>query len=525
MSQAVRKAGLCLTGNTHVGRRSGSADVIVVGLGPTGATLANLLAECGVDVVVVEREAGIYGLPRAVHFDGETMRVFQSVGISERLSREVIVNPGMRFVDPDGELLLDWPRPQKVGPLGWHASYRMHQPDLERLLREKLAGRPNVKVLTGSEVVSLERRDLDVAVTCRDSRNGRTGCLVSPYVVGCDGARSIVRGIIGSGTDDLGFRERWLVVDVLLKRDRPDLGSHSIQYCSPDRPITYCRSPKNRRRWEIAVRDEETDEQVTGEEWIWSSLSRWIGPDDAELERCAVYTFRSEIARTWRKGRLMIAGDAAHLTPPFMGQGMCAGIRDAANLAWKLALCVKGTADHRILDSYQEERAPHARSFIETAMRLGGLINALDKESALSMASWDESGVASMDTISPSLGPSDLGGLNTMDTPHKGRLFPQPELGGGQLLDDVIGFNPALIVRGKLPGHIVATVPVVEVEDSPGLVAALAEFDANAALIRPDRYIAATARSNAEIEALAASTLPSPAPGHLLAGRECGVNH
>ena len=324
--------------------------------------------------------------------------------------------------------------------------------------------------------------------------------------------------------NDLGFRERWLVVDVLLKRDRQDLGSHSIQYCSPDRPMTYCRSPKNRRRWEIAVRDGETNEQVTREEQIWSFLSRWIEPDDAELERCAVYTFRSEIAQTWRQDRLMIAGDAAHLTPPFMGQGMCAGIRDAANLAWKLALCVKGTANHGILDSYQEERAPNARSFIETAMRLGGLVNALDRESALSLASRDESGVARMETFSPSLGPSDLGGLNAMDTPHKGRLFPQPRLGGGQLLDDVIGFNPALIVGGKFPGHVEATVPVVEAGDSPGLVAALAEFDAAAVLIRPDRYIAATARSAAEIDALAVSALPSPAPGRSHASRAHRVN-
>ena len=507
--------------NSRVGRLPDSTEVIIVGLGPTGATLANLLAECGVGVIAVDREAGIYDLPRAVHFDGETMRVFQSAGISQKLSHEVIVNPGMRFVGPDGELLLDWPRPQVIGPQGWHASYRLHQPDLERLLREKLADRPNVSMLTSTEVVSIEPRDCDVVVTCRDTRNAQTSYLSSSYVVGCDGARSFVRSVIGSGSIDLGFRERWLVVDVLLKRNRPDLGNHSIQYCSPDRPMTYCRSPKNRRRWEIAVRDEESDKQVTSKEWIWPFLSRWIGPDDADLERRAVYTFRSEIAQTWRKDRLMIAGDAAHLTPPFMGQGMCAGIRDAVNLAWKLALCVKGAAKCDILDSYQEERAPNVRSFIETAMRLGGLVNTLDKKSALSLGSQDESGVASMESISPPLGPSDLGGLIALDTPHKGRLFPQPTLGDGQLLDDAIGFNPALIVRGRLPGQIAAAVPVVEAEDSSGLAAALAGLDATAVLIRPDRYIAASARSEVEKGALAVLTLPSPASGHARAGRKC----
>ena len=359
--------------------RQDRADVIIVGLGPTGATLANLLAECGVSVIVVDREAGIYDLPRAVHFDGETMRVFQSAGISASLRREVIVNSGMRFVDPSGEVLLDWPRPKEIGPQGWHASYRLHQPDLERLLRENLAKRPNVSVLTSAEVISVNVRGQDAIVTCHNLQSGQTRSLSSSYVVGCDGARSLVRGVIGSGMFDLGFKERWLVVDVLLKDDRPDLGDHSIQYCSPDRPMTYCRSPKNRRRWEIALRDDEADEQVTREEQVWSFLAPWIEPGDAELERRAVYTFRSEIAEIWRKGRLMIAGDAAHLTPPFMGQGMCTGIRDASNLAWKLALCVKGAVSCDILDSYQEERAPNARSFIETAMRLGRLINSLDR--------------------------------------------------------------------------------------------------------------------------------------------------
>ncbi len=149
-------------------------------------------------------------------------------------------------------------------------------------------------------------------------------------------------------------------------------------------------------RWEISARDEETDEQITSEERIWSFLSRWIGPDDAEPERRAVQTFRSEIAQTWQKDRMMVADDAAHLTPPFMGQGMCAGIRDAANLTWKPDLCVTGTANCIILDSCREEHDPNVRSFVETAMRLCGLVNALDKKSALSLASRDESGVASM---------------------------------------------------------------------------------------------------------------------------------
>ncbi len=489
---------------------SDSAEVIIVGLGPTGATLANLLAECGIHVIGIDREAGIYPLPRAVHFDGETMRVFQSAGISERLQHEVIVNQGMRFVGPNHELLLDWPRPQGIGPQGWHASYRLHQPDLEKLLRGRLADRSNVEMMTGLEVVALEARKRDVVAVCRDARSGRMRDLSASYVVGCDGARSLVRDAIGRGMIDLGFKERWLVVDVLLKRERPDLGDHSIQFCDPERPMTYCRSPKNRRRWEISLKDDEADDQVTREERIWSFLSDWIGPQDADLERCAVYTFESKIARSWRKGQMMIAGDAAHLTPPFMGQGMCAGIRDSANLAWKLALCVKGLAKPGILDSYQEERAPHARIYIETAMRLGGLVNALEPESALAMASQDETGIASMASISPTLGPSDLGGMIAMDTPCRGHLFPQPTLRDGRMLDDSIGFAPALIVRNPLPEGVVATVAVFDAVNSPGLGVALDRFGADAVLLRPDRYIAATARGQAELAELAAMRVPSP---------------
>ncbi len=182
---------------------------------------------------------------------------------------------------------------------------------------------------------------------------------------------------------NLGFKERWLVADLLLKRPKPELGDHTIQYCNPERPATYARGPGDRRRWEIAVRDDEQTDAICRPDAVWPLLQRWIDPDEAELERAAVYTFQSIVADQWRKGRLLIAGDAAHRTPPFMGQGMCAGVRDAANLAWKLALAAKGLAPASILDSYGTERAPHAREYIETAVRLGRLINASGTREAL----------------------------------------------------------------------------------------------------------------------------------------------
>ncbi|MBL4756314.1 MAG: bifunctional 3-(3-hydroxy-phenyl)propionate/3-hydroxycinnamic acid hydroxylase [Rhizobiales bacterium] len=487
-----------------------SFDVVIIGYGPTGATLANLLVMNGLTVAVLERESEIYHLPRAVHFDDETMRVFQTVGIGDALSEKLYVNPGMRFVGQNGKLLMDWPRPQEVGPQAWYASYRFHQPDLETLLRQALVQREGATIRANCEVVKLNDIGEMVEIECRDRLTGEVLEFRAGYVVGCDGARSMVRAAIGGDMEDLGFHERWLVIDALLKRERPDLGDHSVQYCNPDRPSTYCRSPGNRRRWELTVLDHENDEEITQQSRVWELLSDWITPEDAELERCAVYTFHSAIAAHWRKGRMMIAGDAAHLTPPFMGQGMCAGIRDASNLGWKLALCAHGLADPSLLDSYQEERSPHVREFITTAIRLGGLINTLDRDSALSNAKQDGPESVRMRSILPVLGASDLAGLGDLDTQHKGRLFSQPILSDGQRMDDLIGYAPVLITRDPVQPGPDADMLSLNAVDHPQIRGALDVLGVNAVLLRPDRYILATANTDQEIIRLAGTAFPSP---------------
>ena len=298
--------------------RAGPYDVAIVGFGPTGATLANLLGLCGLRVALLERERGIPRLPRAVHFDGEVMRIFQAIGVADRVAAVSRVNAGMRFVDPAGRLLLDWPRPQQVGPQGWHPSYRFHQPDLETILRYRLSSVPNVDVVLGADVTAIAQDAELVAIAYREGDRQHT--LTARYVVGCDGARSLVRTHITSRAEDLGFHERWLVIDLLLRRERPDLGDFTIQYCHPQTPATYVRGPGLRRRWEIAIAD-LPDAQALAPANIWQRLARWLTPADAEVERAAVYTFHSVIASSWRRGRLLIAGDAAHQTPPFMGVG------------------------------------------------------------------------------------------------------------------------------------------------------------------------------------------------------------
>lgn len=484
-------------------------DIVIIGFGPSGATLAHLLGGLGIRVLVLERDAGIYHFPRAVHFDDEVMRVFQAIGAAEAISSEARVNLGMRFVDPDGKLLLDWSRPQDVGQHGWHASYRFHQPSLESVLNAEIARHPSVELRRRCEAFLVDDRGDEVVVRYEDMAAGRIVEARAAHVVGCDGARSLLRRFIGSEMEDHGFHERWLVVDVLLKGDRPDLGDHSIQYCHPERSMTYARQPGNRRRWEIRLLPGEQEHSIARPDPIWSLLSRWITPDDAELERVATYTFHSLVAKRWRRGRLWIAGDAAHQTPPFMGQGMCAGIRDVANLAWKLALAIGGRTDEALLDSYQSERVPNVTRYITTAVGLGGLINASDPGPALRMANASGDGSGRMKSLISELGP----GLGW--GPHSGRLFGQPALADGSRMDDATGYAMALVADAELIRGIVPIVGlrVLTTRDAPGIAGELAHLGIRAALLRPDRYILATACDLAELKAM----LAAPATRALLA--------
>jgi 3-(3-hydroxy-phenyl)propionate hydroxylase len=443
-------------------------DVIVVGLGPVGATLAALLDLCGISVLVLEREADVYPLPRAVHFDDEVMRVFQTIGIADQTGDFTVINKGMRFVDADGKMLLDWPRPQEIGPNGWYPSYRFNQPMLERLLRSNLEECGHVDVRLNADVIDLTSSDDSVLCTYVNKINGEHKDVSAAYIIGCDGANSIVREKMAVGWQDLGFEERWLVVDVQLKVEKLELGEFTIQHCDPARPSTFAHGPGMRRRWEFTLFDEEDSEAAVTDEFAQRLLSKWLNPGEAEIERRAVYTFGSKLANNWRKERMLVAGDAAHLMPPFMGQGMCTGIRDVSNLAWKLAAVVKDGADEKLLDTYSSERRPHAQTYIETAIKLGQLMNSYSRDAA--------SG-GKMESLIVRLGPG-LGDVNNL---HRGRLFPQPRLADGRLLDDVVGY------RSKTVG--LSDKMDLDANDHPELKAALEERDLRFVTIRPDRYV------------------------------------
>lgn len=483
-------------------------DVAIVGYGPAGATLAHLLADTGLKVLVLERESAHYHLPRAVHFDAEVMRTFQWIGIADEMEPKTALHPGMRFVDGDGALLLDWPRPQGEGPQAWRANYRFHQPDLEEVLRDHMATRPEVTVRTRCEVFHFD--DLGDAVELRfeDMSCGKIERVRSKYVVGCDGARSLIRRYIESGMEDYGFHERWLVVDVILNRDKPELGDHSVQYCVPERPATYVRTPGMRRRWEITVLPDEDSNEIARPERVWELLSDWLTPDEAELERTAVYVFHSLVAEDWRKGRLILAGDSCHQTPPFMGQGMCAGTRDVTNLYWKLALLCKGivTGDEAeaLLETYESERKPNAREYIQTAVRLGGLINTAGTEEALRAALPSANGSARMESIAPSIGP----GLGVGD--KAGRLFGQPRMADGTRMDDVFPHQWVVVCDAALSEGLDLPEGVCLVTTANSNAAEhLAKLGAKATVLRPDRHTLGAADTLEELQALTARILPA----------------
>jgi 3-(3-hydroxy-phenyl)propionate hydroxylase len=484
-------------------------DVAIVGYGPVGATLANLLGVAGLSVAIFEKEASVYHQPRAGHFDDEVMRVFQAIGLSDAVLPTLRVNPGMRFVNAKGETLIDWPRPQQIGSQGWNASYRFHQPTLERLLREGVTRFAHA-VFLQHDVVSVADVGDRVELVALDARDGSERTTRCRYVVGCDGGRSIVRRTMQVAMDNLHSDERWLVTDVELTEDLPQLGDFTIQYCDPARPVTYARGVGRHRRWEFMLVDGDDPAEIAQDASVWRLLERWLVPSQGRIERATVYTFHSIIARGWRKGRLMLAGDAAHQMPPFLGQGMCAGIRDVSNLAWKLTAVLRGEAPDTLLNTYESERGPHVRKYVEQAVRLGSLIQIKDPTQAAIRDRQFRQNPEMMKSIRPPLG----SGLHRDAPPPAGELAAQPRLGDGRRMDDAAGMNFALLATSRffdeLPSALVEALRrssvVLLIDEGLDYLRAL---DAEAAVIRPDHYLLGVA-ANTDGLARLLSGLPVP---------------
>lgn len=483
-------------------------DVLVVGLGPVGDALTALARLRGLSVLAIDRSPLPFPLPRAAVFDHEIMRIFQEIGVADRILPSCRVPDRYQFRTASGGLLLDFPV-KPVGPFGWAETYALHQPAVESMLRERLA-ELGASVELGTTFEALEQDAGGVTATLE--REGQRRTVRARYLVGCDGSWSPVREALGIRLDDYRFDEPWLVLDTIF--DEPgDLPIVCEQICDPQRPVTYMAMSGKRFRWEFMLKPGEAPETMLDDATIRELVAPWKCADRMQIERKAIYRFHGLVAERWRDRHVLLAGDAAHQMPPFAGQGMCSGIRDAANLAWKLAAVIQGGAADAILDSYQIEREPHVRAIIETAIAMGKVVCMLDPDAAAQrdrdMLARKAAGAQDVSVAYPDL----RGGLLS-DTPFAGSLLPQPQAPDGRRFDTLLNGAPVLIGH-DLPREADGKVQLLDLSSATlapfrsTLDGWLAGAGAEAALIRPDRHVFATGRADGLLE-LWSSALAHP---------------
>ncbi len=489
-------------------------DVLICGLGPTGVALALLLVRRGITVVAVERSMDVHSLPRAAHIDHEIMRLFQELKVLDGIAGSIRQAPPYEFRAADGAVLLRFDPDAAGSPSGWASGYMIHQPGIEHALRSKLAESPLANVRPGTALETLAQDD--DGITAGLSGPAGLAAVRARYLVGCDGASSCVRGQLGVELDDRGFDEPWLVIDALVP-DPDAVPKVNLQICDPARPTTCVVMSAGRHRWEFMLLPGETPEQVLEDGFIASLLAPWKLGSACRLDRKAVYRFHALVARSWRQGRVLLAGDAAHQMPPFAGQGMCSGLRDAANLAWKLEAVLQRGVAHDLLDSYQSERLPHVQAYIAFAISMGQVVCMLDPGAAARRDAAMLAARARGGSALPPLQPPLLGAGCCLDgNPGAGELFPQPwavTQDGTLRLDDVLGPGAWLIGAGSGSARSGAAVAVTSVLlDSPRLApfrtsleAWLAARGAEAVLVRPDRYVFGTGTPQGLLDAFGAA--------------------
>ncbi|MCV6984777.1 bifunctional 3-(3-hydroxy-phenyl)propionate/3-hydroxycinnamic acid hydroxylase [Mycobacterium shinjukuense] len=487
--------------------------VVIVGAGPTGITAATLLAQYGVGCLVLDRWPGVYPQPRAVHLDDEIHRIIARLGIADEFAAISRPTLGLRLLDNRSHrfrVLAEFYRDPARSIHGFPQANMFDQPELEALLRTNLKRYPLAELRGNAEVTRISEDGARVCITFTDKSDGHVHHVTADYLLGCDGANSLVRNHIGATMRDFHFEQRWLVVDVATDTDlRQWEGVHQV--CDPVRAGTYMRIGRARYRWEFRLLAGERADDFSTLAALRPLIAPWtadIPAHELTLLRVAEYTFRAQIADRWRRGNIFLLGDAAHLTPPFIGQGMGAGLRDAMNLAWKIAAVASGALPAEVLDSYQRERKPHTRKLIWLALSVGwsmtggGSFGNLVRRAVLPRLRLIP-GLRDkiVDSTTPALHRSALVCRPRRPRQLAGTLCPNPVLPGGQRLDDVIGAGFAVITVTALSADQEAAlrergVAVLVVSPGSALGKWLRRGRATAALIRPDRTVLRTGHDN-----------------------------
>jgi 3-(3-hydroxy-phenyl)propionate hydroxylase len=500
---------------------SGHFDVLVVGFGPAGSVAAGMLGQKRHSTLVIDRLTGIYDRPRAIALDHEILRHFDNMGVADEVVPYVAPFTASQHFGSRGQLIRRIDMVSEPYPLGYTPSMVFTQPPVEAALRRHADSFDCVTVELGTELIDLSETG-DVVLAKLKSVDGTVRTVSARFVIGCDGAWSTVRQLSGMKLEDLIFDEPWLVVDVQVHDDALEkLPSTSAQFCDPSRPTSFIIGPKNHRRWEIMLLPGEDPREMEKPENVWQLLAPWLTTQDGELWRAAAYRFHALVADVWRVGRIAIAGDAAHQQPPFIGQGMCQGLRDVSNLIWKLDRVLDGTSSADLLDTYTVERSRHVRTLTGKIKAIGQNICERDPQAAeardariLAEGGGQPLTITRQDIVPP----IEDGLIAAEGVTARGLLFPQPtivEHGDSRLMDKITGSGWRVFMDGRkladscapdlggLSGFTVHTIvpdgegaaPAPALRERDGVLAGWFDrHDAIGVIVRPDHYVFGAAK-------------------------------